>query len=101
MQLRFEWDEDKDRSNLQKHGVSFEEASNIFSDPGLVIQPDRNENDEQRWHGIGLLRGLLLLLVAHTVRETPETEVVRIISARYAKRNERQIYEEANGYLHT
>lgn len=99
--IRFEWDEAKDLSNRHKHGVSFEEASQVFLDPLHVSVQDRIENGELRWQTLGFVGGLLLLTVAHTVREEcgdgTWIEVIRIISARPATRKERRRYEDENG----
>lgn len=103
--IRFEWDEAKNLSNQRKHGVSFEEASQVFRDPLHVTVDDRVVDEEQRWQTVGMARrpagNLLLLLVAHTVREDmePDTfiDVVRIISARRATPEERKSYEDENG----
>lgn len=103
-EIRFEWDEAKNLSNQRKHGVSFEEASQVFWDPLHVAVPDRVVDGEQRWQTMGMSRmatgGLLLLLVAHTVREGPEhgtfIEVIRIISARRLTSEERKSYEDEN-----
>ncbi|MGA2357163.1 MAG: BrnT family toxin [Terriglobales bacterium] len=99
--LRFEWDEAKNLSNRRKHGVSFEEAAAVFSDPLCVSVQDRINGGELRWQTLGLVEGLLLLAVAHTVGEEREDntliEVIRIISARPATRKERLRYEEENG----
>lgn len=96
--IRFEWDEAKNLSNRQKHGVSFEEASHVFRDPLYVSVQDRIENGELRWQTLGFVEGLLLLTVAHTVREERDNgtliEVIRIISARPATRKERRRYED-------
>ncbi len=98
--IRFEWDEAKSLSNRLKHGVSFEEASQVFHDPLHVSVQDRIEAGEQRWQTFGLVGGLLLLMVAHTVREEIEDDtsfdVIRIISARPATSKERRRYEEEN-----
>jgi uncharacterized protein len=98
--LRFEWDEAKNLSNRLKHGVSFEEASQVFHDPLYVSVQDRIEGGEARWQTFGLAGGLLLLAVAHTVREETDDgtsfEVIRIISARPATSRERRRYEEEN-----
>jgi uncharacterized DUF497 family protein len=67
--IRFEWDEAKDLSNRRKHGVSFEEASLVFHDPLYVSVQDRVEGGELRWQTLGFVEDLLLLTVAHTVRE--------------------------------
>ena len=99
--IRFEWDETKNLSNRRKHGVSFEEACQVFLYPLYVSVQDRSEGGEPRWQTLGLVEGLLLLTVAHTVREELEddtlVEVIRIISARRATRKERRRYEEENG----
>ena len=99
--LRFEWDEAKNLSNRRKHGVSFEEATAVFRDPLCVSAQDRINGGELRWQTLGLVEGVLLLAVAHTVREEREddtlVEVIRIISARPATRKERRRYEEENG----
>jgi uncharacterized DUF497 family protein len=98
--LRFEWDEAKNLSNRRKHGVSFEEASAAFLDPLYVSVLDRDADGEPRWQTLGVVGGLLLLAVAHTVREECDDgtliEVIRIISARPATRKERRRYEDEN-----
>ena len=96
--LRFVWDENKNRSNTRKHGVSFEIAARVFADPFAVSEQDRIEGGELRWQTLGMVEGYVLLLVAHTVREEDEeggiVEIVRIVSARRATRQERHRYEE-------
>ena len=99
--VRLEWDEAKNRANQRKHGVSFEEAAHVFQDPLQVSVQDRTEGGEQRWQTFGVVSGVVLLMVAHAVREVDEhghaVEVIRIISARRADRTERRRYEEQNG----
>ena len=98
--IRFEWDETKNLSNRRKHGVSFEEASQVFRDPLYLSVQDRIEGGEARWQTLGLVEGLLLLTVAHTCEERDDgtsVEVIRIISARPATRKERRRYEDENG----
>jgi len=96
----FEWDEAKNLANQRKHGVSFEDASEIFRDPLFVSLKDRIEDGEQRWQTYGKVGNKLLMMVAHTVREEDAhgatIEVIRIISARYASRKEQRIYEYEN-----
>jgi uncharacterized DUF497 family protein len=98
--MRFEWDEAKNLSNQRKHGVSFEEASTVFLDPLYVSVQDRIEDGEVRWQTLGMVGDLLLLTIAHTVREMSAddttVEVIRIISARPATRKERRRYEDEN-----
>ena len=95
MQTRFEWDSAKARSNLRKHGVSFDDAILVFADPFALMVQDRIEGTQARWQTLGSVGGFLLLLVAHTIgRDDEGTELVRIISARAADRKERKRYEE-------
>jgi uncharacterized protein len=92
---RFEWDPVKEKTNRRKHGVSFDVARHVFDDPDALTEHDRIESDERRWQTLGMVGGVLLVLVAHTVRfENEQDEVIRIISARRADRKERQRYEK-------
>lgn len=97
MSIRFEWDAAKAAANLHKHGVSFELAMRVFADPLAFSHQDRIEEGEQRWQTLGVVDGLLLLLVAHIVRQDDEGEVIRIISARQATRKEKRDYEQEIG----
>lgn len=94
MSLRFEWDPEKADANLRKHGVEFATAALAFADPFALTEQDRIEGGEQRWQTIGMAGGILLLLVAHTIRDEDDDDVIRIISARPATRPERKRYEE-------
>src|ERR1035438_9907531 len=60
--MRFEWNEDKSRSNRKKHGVAFEAAVKVFNDPFLLLIKDRIEEGEQRWHAIGAAEAAILLV---------------------------------------
>ena len=94
--MRFEWDEYKDRLNRAKHGVSFETARLVFDDPLHLSVQDRIVAGEARWQTLGLVSGVVILIVAHTYgTEGPGQEVIRIISARKATRNERRRYEQS------
>ena len=99
MKTRFEWDPTKAASNFRKHGVSFQTAARVFADPYALVEQDRVENGEERWQTIGVVEGVLMLMVAHTVREQDDIEVIRVISARHANRRERRRYEEENGSI--
>ncbi len=90
----FEWDPQKARTNLAKHGVSFEEARRVWADPDYVVYPEQVVDREQRWHAIGRVGLATLLLVVHIYRDPPGDEHVRIISARRATPRERRIYED-------
>jgi uncharacterized DUF497 family protein len=94
---KFEWDPAKAATNLAKHGISFELATRIFTDPFAVIEQDRIEGWEQRWRAIGMVNFSALIVVAHTVQDDSGVEVIRIISARYAEPKERRHYEHENG----
>ena len=91
----FSWDEAKNQTNRQKHGLSFETAELVFDDPCHVSRQDRIEGGEQRWQTIGLVQGVVLLLVAHTWHDHEAgSEHIRIISARRATKLERKVYEQ-------
>jgi uncharacterized protein len=92
----FDWDDDKAASNLGKHGVAFELAQQVWDDPAHVIVFDRHDEDEERWHAIGLVRGILILTVVHSFPAICDDDIIRIISARKATRDERKRYESQN-----
>jgi uncharacterized DUF497 family protein len=95
-EIRFEWDDLKNEGNLRKHGFSFETAALVFEDPQCFLFVERTEGGEERWHAIGSIQGsLVFLTVAHTYGEEPGIQIVRIISARRATRQERKRYAEA------
>lgn len=88
----FEWDEEKARSNLRKHGITFEKATEVFDDPRFHSEYDGNCDDEDRWRVLGLA-GSKILLVIHTERCTTDNlESIRIISARKANKYEEKKY---------
>lgn len=96
MDVRFEWDPEKARANVRKHGVSFDLARRAFFDPFAIVEHDRIEGGEYRWQTLGMADGVLLLLVAHTIGDAGDGgDVIRIISARKADRTERRRYEQA------
>nr|WP_210330533.1 MULTISPECIES: BrnT family toxin [unclassified Methylocystis] len=92
--VEFEWDASKARRNVAKHGVSFEIARRVWDDPLHVILPDRFEDGEERWHAIGVVGGVALLVVVHCYPHANEGERVRIIGARKATPHERRRYEQ-------
>lgn len=89
--MRFEWDDEKNKSNIRKHGFDFADAWEIFEAPLLAALDDRQDYGEARWIGIGLLKGRIIVVV-FTDRE-PET--IRLISVRKASSYERIKYEQA------
>lgn len=92
--MHFAWDERKNRTNKHKHKVSFETAILVFEDPYHLTRQDREVEGEARWQTIGIVNGVHVLLVAHTVSE--DDEVIRILSARKATRRERSLYAQSN-----
>ena len=92
--MRFEWDEQKNRTNYTKHKINFELASMVFRDPLACYRFDRSVDGEERWLAIGRVLERYLLIVVHTYRNREGTEVIRIISARGATSHERKLYEE-------
>ena len=91
--MRFEWDEKKNRSNEQKHGISFEEAQTVFFDPMAKVTADPTHSKiEDRLLLVGHSSRQNLLLVVHCFREADES--IRIISARKAAKSERKQFEE-------
>jgi len=95
VKLLFEWDENKARSNLKTHMVSFEEAKTVFNDPLLLTYRDDDHSEqEERTISIGLSTRYRLLLVVHTEQMLHnETMRIRIISSRKATAAERKHYE--------
>lgn len=94
--MRFEWDEEKNRINQEKHGLAFESVASVFDDPLVMFREDRIVDGEQRWHAIGAVKQAVLFVV-HVYRmesENGEEETIRIISAREANKRERRIYIE-------
>ncbi|MEE4355843.1 MAG: BrnT family toxin [Desulfococcaceae bacterium] len=91
MPLKFEWNPDKAEKNMEKHGVSFDEAATVFSDPLSMTynDPDHSYNEE-RYIIIGLSSLGKLLFVSHAEKN----DRIRIISARQLTRKERKQYEQ-------
>jgi hypothetical protein len=91
--LRFEWDDRKDAENRRKHGISFGEAQTVFFDERalLIADPDHSTG-EDRFILLGLSSALRTLVVCHFYRRGGD--VIRLISARRADRQEREEYEQ-------
>jgi uncharacterized DUF497 family protein len=91
--IKFEWDEHKAQSNLNKHGVSFEEAVSVFYDELAIEFYDELHSEwEDRFLLLGISKRMNLLLICHCYREHNGT--IRIISARKATKNEAKHYEK-------
>ncbi len=88
--MQFEWDENKNKSNIEKHGFDFHQAKSVFSDEFRIEIPDnRKDYGEKRIRVIGRVVNLILSVI-YTMRGI----VVRIISVRLASRKERAMYNE-------
>lgn len=86
----FEWDDAKEASNIAKHGLGFRKASLIFDGPIVTAIDDRFDYGEVRRISIGTISTTVVIVVTHTDRNGK----IRIISARPAKRRERERYAE-------
>ena len=90
--IRFDWDKRKNKANFKKHGISFEEAQDVFFDEEAIVYDDPNHsNEEDRFLIIGSSFKLRVLLVCHCFR--PDKSAIRIISARKATSKERFFYD--------
>jgi uncharacterized DUF497 family protein len=93
--MKFEWDSEKERINIQKHGITFEQASYVFADPfALNKYDDEHSYEEDRWLLLGRSLNELILAVVHTFTDDNGLESVRIISARKAAKREQQAYQQ-------
>jgi uncharacterized protein len=91
--ISFQWDPNKNKTNIKKHKITFEEAKSVFFDENArVIQDPEHSINEERFIILGLSFKLNLLIVVHTYIENDE--VIRIISARKATKSESKYYQE-------
>jgi uncharacterized DUF497 family protein len=89
----FEWNEAKAKTNIEKHGVSFDEAVTVFGDPFSITIPDPDHScDEERFVSVGSSDRGFILVVVYAERGSN----IRIISCRKATRTERRFYEEGS-----
>jgi len=88
--MQFEWDDEKERKNIAKHGIDFETAAAVFQDINrLEFYDEKHSIDEDRYITIGLIDGeAYIVMVVYTERE----EAIRLISARKATKQERRMY---------
>ena len=90
--MNYEWNLIKERLNVTKHGVDFEEAKSVFADEfALVLFDEDHSNDEERFLILGMSQKERILLVVHCYREN---DTIRIISSRKATKNEAKQYKE-------
>ena len=88
--MEYEWDPAKSEANLNKHGISFDEARYIFDGPTLTRIDDREDYGERRFISLGAISREATFVVVHTERGNR----VRLISARKASRIERKVYRD-------
>lgn len=92
--MRFEWDSEKERSNIKKHHVSFEEAREVFNDPlHIALLDERFTYFEERWITLGQTANRRLVVVDNLYFDDEGEELIRIISAREATKHEERQYE--------
>lgn len=89
--MTFEWDEAKRRANVRKHGFDFSDVDEVFRGIVLVSPDVRNDYDEDRWVGLGLLRGRTVKIVF----AEREPDSIRVIPLRKATRRESKEFEKA------
>lgn len=91
--IKFEWDENKNQTNKQKHGIGFEEAQTVFYDDNAILFDDpEHSEEEERFLIIGITSNEKICIVSHCYRENDKK--IRLISARKATKSERKIYLE-------
>ncbi len=88
--IQFEWDDNKNEINKKKHGLSFEQAKEVFYDDNAVLFDDPDHSaEEERFLIIGMSASSKICIVSHCYRDN---DIIRIISAREATKNEKKIY---------
>ena len=93
--MKFKWDNNKEKTNILKHGVTFEQASYVFADPFVLNKfDDEHSDDEDRYVLLGKSLNETILVVVHTFKDKNGLEFVRIISARKATKNEKKVYQK-------
>jgi uncharacterized protein len=88
--MKFEWDPQQNRVNIAKHTLDFADASKVFRLPLRISIDDRQDYGEERWIGIGILNGRVVIVVF----TEPDAKTIRIISLRKALPYERKCYEQ-------
>ena len=89
--MRFEWDDAKNALNIEKHALDFADAKDIFQSPMLTALDTRYDYGEERWIGIGFLKGRIVTVVF----TKPGRDTIRVISLRKAVKRERTRLERA------
>lgn len=89
--MQFEWDEAKNATNIRKHGIDFNDVTEAFTHPMVILLDDREDYGEARWVGLGMVK-MMIAMVVYTERRG---DVIRIISARKATKQEAKRYEQS------
>jgi uncharacterized protein len=89
--VKFEWDEEKNKENIRKHGLDFADAWQIFDAPILAALDTKEDYGEDRFLGIGFLKNFVVVMVY----TEPAEETTRILSLRKALKHEREQFEKA------
>lgn len=93
--MKFIWDPDKEKINIQKHKISFTESCYVFADQySLNLFDEQHSEDEDRWITLGQTPNGKILIVVHAFKKIDEIEVIRIISSRKATKKETKKYLE-------
>ncbi len=87
--MKFEWDKNKNETNIERHEIDFRDAHLIFEHPMLIRTDTRKDYGEKRLVGLGLLFGVEIVIVF-----TKRGDNIRVISIRRANKNERKVYQE-------
>ncbi len=88
--MKFEWDDPKNAVNIEKHGIDFNDAHELFEGDKLIIQDDRKDYGERRDIAIGRIDGRLVIAVF-----TQRGQIIRIISVRKANSREKERFGKA------
>jgi uncharacterized DUF497 family protein len=95
--MSFEWNDEKNRENLAKHGIDLDTAELVFADHLALTQRDvLHDDDEERYITLGAIGTGAIVFVVHTSIERDGEDVIRLIPARSATGREKQAYEEAH-----
>lgn len=85
--MRFTWHESKRQLTLQRRGLDFAQAEQVFVGPTFTFEDDRKEYGEQRWVTLGLLNGIVVVVV-----HTETVDEIRVISMRKAEKDEQHLF---------
>ena len=93
--MKYIWDDNKNKINIEKHKIDFNDSIGMFNYPLLACIDQSKNYEEERWIGIGFLKGIIAVIV---YTEDDEKEIIRIISCRRATKNENKRFKKSLGY---